>query len=64
MPEFKIRYNYGRTQKVTADKYGAYGEFFAFDANGADIFNVAIKEVESVGRADIADPEGPGPIIA
>ncbi|HUY45525.1 MAG TPA: hypothetical protein VMV92_07345 [Streptosporangiaceae bacterium] len=56
MAEFKIRYRDGRTQPVTADSYGAYGDFFVFSRDKRDILSVATKDVESVGEADVPDP--------
>jgi len=49
---------------ITADKYGAHGDFFVFTRDAKDIFSVALKEVESVGLADIPDPEHPEPFVA
>ncbi len=64
MPEFKVRYKGGRSHVITADKYGAHGDFFVFTRDAKDIFSVALKEVESVGLADIPDPEHPEPFVA
>lgn len=64
VPDYKIRYKSGsRTQEVIADSYGIYGDFFVFTRDSKDILSVAKGEVESVGLADIADPEHPEPYI-
>jgi hypothetical protein len=65
MPDYKIRYKEGnRTQLVTADKYELANGYFIFEKDGADILHVTAKDVESVGAADISDPEAPPPVFA
>ncbi len=62
--EWKVRYKNGRVQTITADKYGPVGDNHVFESDGVDIAVIDRKDVESVMRADIPDPETPGPIFA
>ena len=59
MPEYKIRYKDTRTQEVAAAKYVEHGDSFVFVRGGKDVFSVSRKQIESVGLADIPDPDYP-----
>lgn len=59
MPEYKIRYKDGPVQTLTADKCTTANDFILFDKGGDRIHQVATPEVESVGLAEIPDPEMP-----
>ena len=62
--EWKVRYKDGRVQKITAEKYVPVGDNHVFEADGVDIAVIDRKDVESVTRADVPDPESPGPVFA
>ena len=62
--EWRVTYKNGRTQIITAEKYGPVGDNHVFESDGVDIAVIDRKDVESVMRADIPGPEGRDPIIA
>jgi hypothetical protein len=62
--EWKVRYKDGRLQRIPAVSYTPAGENHIFEDNGEIVAVIDRKEVEGVTRADIPDPETPGPVIA
>jgi hypothetical protein len=56
--EYKVRYKDGREQTLSAEKYGRYGDRYAFSRDGQEILNVAADAVESIAFADVPDPVG------
>lgn len=64
MAEYKVAYRDGRTQQVTADTHGVYGDWIVFSRNRKDVLRIAAKEVERVAEAGVADPVSPAPVVA
>jgi hypothetical protein len=59
MPEYKIRYKDSRAQKVRADLFVTREDFIYFVEDRATVYQIATSQVESVGLADVPDPEKP-----
>lgn len=57
--QYKVRYNDGRVQTITADSWASAGANWAFSLDGKDIALIAQKSVESISNADVPDPEVP-----
>jgi hypothetical protein len=56
MPNLKVRFKDGRTQTLTADTYGRYGDRYVFTRDKAEILNLAADVVESIAYDDVPDP--------
>jgi hypothetical protein len=59
LKKYKIRYKDGRTQEVEAESTRTSPEFIYFQKDGTWVHQVAAGSVESVGLAEVADPETP-----
>lgn len=55
---YRVTYRDGRTQLISADRYGPYGGNFVFTLDGEENI-IARQNVESVMLADIPEPEDP-----
>lgn len=63
MTEWKVRYTDNRVHRIEADKYQVVGDNHVFESDGVDIAVIDRKRVESVTRADVADPDSRTPVI-
>lgn len=61
MPQYKIRYKDGRSHVVEADKYQYRTGVnqYEFTRSNKHVLTISGDRVESVGLADIPDPEAP-----
>jgi hypothetical protein len=57
MMQFKIRYRTGQVQTLEADSYARAGDRYGFFRDGEEIHSVQADLVQTVGLADISNPE-------
>jgi hypothetical protein len=61
--QFKVRYNDGRMQPVTADRWQSAGSNWIFTLDGREVAVISQKVVESITDDDIPDPARPAPRV-